>query len=75
MLDDTLFDDPARLADVDSRGLLRGAALAGAQVRAAVESAAETGLDRLGEERPRAVLLVARPGTAPAACRDRKSVV
>jgi hypothetical protein len=69
VLDDTLFDDPARLADVDSRGLLRGAALAGAQVRAAVESAAETGLDRLGEERPRAVLLVARPGTAPAACR------
>ncbi|GAA0526892.1 hypothetical protein GCM10011581_12610 [Saccharopolyspora subtropica] len=69
MLDDSLFDDPARLADVDTGGLLRAAALAGAQVRAAVETAAEVGLADLADGRPRALVLLARPGVGPAVCR------
>ncbi|MFD0923595.1 SIS domain-containing protein [Saccharopolyspora rosea] len=69
MLDDSLFDDPARLADVDNRGLLRHAALAGAQVRAATETATEVGLDDLAEGRPRALVLIARPGIALGVCR------
>lgn len=68
MLDDSLFDDPARLADVDSGGLLRLAALSGAQVRAALETAAEADLDDLAGGRPRAVVLLARPGVGPAVC-------
>lgn len=69
MLDDSLFEDPARLAESDTGGLLRAAALAGAQVRSAVETASEVGLDGLADTRPRALVLVARPGVAPAACR------
>ncbi|SFS40256.1 SIS domain-containing protein [Saccharopolyspora flava] len=64
MLDDTLLDDPARLADVDSGGLLRLAALFGAQVRATAETAAEVGLDDLADDRPRAVVLLTRPGVS-----------
>ncbi|RRO12735.1 hypothetical protein EIL87_23850 [Saccharopolyspora rhizosphaerae] len=64
MLDDTLLDDPARLADADAGGLLRLAALSGAQVRSTAETAAEVGLDDLAEDRPRAVVLLTRPGVA-----------
>ncbi|HEV2777999.1 MAG TPA: hypothetical protein VGX25_01235 [Actinophytocola sp.] len=67
--DDTLLDDPARLTEVDSEGLLRAAAQAGAQVRATMESAAEADLDRLAGVRPRALVLITRPGLAPAANR------
>jgi hypothetical protein len=67
VLDDALLDDPARLAEVDSRGLLRSAAMAGAQVRATAELAAEAELaDRLDVGRPRAVVLVVRPGVGRA---------
>jgi hypothetical protein len=69
VLDDSLFDDPDRLADADVRGLLRLAALAGAQVRSAAETAAETGLDDLRDGRPRALVLLARPGVGSAVCR------
>lgn len=69
MLDDTLFDDPDRLADTDVRGLLRAAALAGAQVRSTAEAIAEIGLDDLADGRPRAVVLLARPGVGRAVCR------
>lgn len=68
VLDDSLFDDAARLAQADTRGLLRQAALAGAQVRSVTESASEAGLHDLTGSRPRAVVLVARPGVAQAAC-------
>lgn len=68
MLDDSLFEDAGRLADADTRGLLRQAALAGAQVRSVSETAAEAGLDDLTESRPRAVVLLARPGVGPAVC-------
>ncbi|MDT8911541.1 SIS domain-containing protein [Amycolatopsis sp. PS_44_ISF1] len=65
VLDDSLLDDPQRLAEADSSGLLRAAALAGAQVRAAAEAAAEAGLsDRLDLGRPRSVVLIDRPGVS-----------
>ncbi|MEJ2855995.1 MULTISPECIES: hypothetical protein [unclassified Saccharothrix] len=66
MLDDSLLDDQARLADVDTSGLLRAAARAGAQVRATAEAAEESDVRRVFAERPRALVLVTRPGVAPA---------
>jgi hypothetical protein len=62
VLDDSLLDDPARLNDVDSNAMLRAAATAGAQVRATAEAAAEAGVNELRGERPRALVLVTRPG-------------
>lgn len=61
-LDDALLDDAAQLADIDRSGLLRAAAGAGAQVRAAAETAAEVGVDGLAGTRPRALVLLVRPG-------------
>ncbi|MBQ1161705.1 SIS domain-containing protein [Streptomyces smyrnaeus] len=70
MLDETLLDTPEALARADVRGLLRGAAQAGARVRTGVRQAAEAGLDKLQPEgRPRA-LLVAGPGPATACVTD-----
>jgi hypothetical protein len=69
VLDDTLLDDPARLADVDGEagGCLRAAASAGAQVRATAEAAnAESAIRDLNGARPRALVLVNRPGVSPA---------
>ncbi|MFJ3719258.1 SIS domain-containing protein [Streptomyces sp. NPDC090057] len=64
MLDESLLDSPEGLADADRRGLLRGAAEAGARVRTAVRHAAEAGVDQLKPDgRPRAVL-IAGPGAA-----------
>jgi hypothetical protein len=66
MLDESLLDDPEALARADRRGLLRGAAEAGARVRTAVRFAAEAGINDLKPDgRPRAVL-IAGPGTASA---------
>ncbi|MFF8592759.1 SIS domain-containing protein [Streptomyces sp. NPDC015220] len=64
MLDESLLDDPEALADADRRGLLRGAAEAGARVRTAARNAAEAGVaDLKPDGRPRAVL-IAGPGAA-----------
>ncbi|MEU1055817.1 SIS domain-containing protein [Streptomyces sp. NPDC005876] len=64
MLDESLLDSPERLADADHRGLLRGAAEAGARVRTAARQAAEAGVAALKPDgRPRAVL-IAGPGAA-----------
>jgi hypothetical protein len=64
MLDESLLDDPDALARADRRGLLRGAAEAGARVRTAARHADEAGIAQLNPEgRPRSVL-VAGPGTA-----------
>src|SRR2546423_485394 len=65
--DDDLLDAPRRLGSADSGGLLRAAATAGAQVRATTAAAQEAGLDQLGGQRPRALVLLTRPGAAPAA--------
>ncbi|EPD90581.1 SIS domain-containing protein [Streptomyces albus] len=70
MLDETLLDAPEDLARADVRGLLRGAAQAGARVRTGLRHATEAGLDALRPEgRPRA-LLVAGPGPATACVAD-----
>ncbi|MGI5352770.1 SIS domain-containing protein [Streptomyces sp. CA-250714] len=70
MLDETLLDAPEALARADVRGLLRGAAQAGARVRTGLRHATEAGLDKLQPEgRPRA-LLVAGPGPATACVTD-----
>lgn len=64
MLDESLLDAPDALARADHRGLLLGAAEAGARVRTAVRHAAEAGIGQLNPEgRPRAVLF-AGSGTA-----------
>ncbi|GEB51871.1 MULTISPECIES: SIS domain-containing protein [Streptomyces] len=62
MFDESLLDDPEALTRADTRGLLRGAAEAGARVRTGLRLAGEAGLDALRPSgRPRA-LLVAGPG-------------
>ncbi|MGW1871372.1 SIS domain-containing protein [Streptomyces mauvecolor] len=70
MLDESLLDAPEALARADRRGLLRGAAEAGARVRTAARHAAEAGIAGLKPEgRPRSVL-IAGPGTAAAGVAD-----
>ncbi|MEV0323936.1 SIS domain-containing protein [Streptomyces sp. NPDC050658] len=70
MLDESLLDAPEALAVADRRGLLRGAAEAGARVRTAVRHATEAGLTQLKPDgRPRAVL-IAGPGTAATSVAD-----
>ncbi|MEU4151425.1 SIS domain-containing protein [Streptomyces sp. NPDC026659] len=64
MLDESLLDTPEGLAEADRRGLLRGAAEAGARVRTAARHAVEAGVGALRPDgRPRAVL-IAGPGAA-----------
>ncbi|MFF8095878.1 SIS domain-containing protein [Streptomyces sp. NPDC016675] len=64
MLDESLLDAPERLTEADRRGLLRGAAEAGARVRTAARHAVEAGVGDLRPDgRPRAVL-IAGPGAA-----------
>ncbi|MBE8474094.1 SIS domain-containing protein [Streptomyces justiciae] len=64
MLDESLLDTPEALSEADRRGLLRGAAEAGARVRTATRHAAEAGVNDLKPDgRPRAVL-IAGPGAA-----------
>ena len=63
--DEALLDEPDRLAAADTAGLLRSAAGAGAQVRSTAEAAEEVGLLAWAGERPRALVLLACPGTAP----------
>ncbi|MEV7284103.1 SIS domain-containing protein [Streptomyces sp. NPDC093252] len=70
MLDESLLDTPEALADADHRGLLRGAAEAGARVRTAARHAAEAGVTALEPDgRPRAVL-IAGPGAAAIGAAD-----
>lgn len=65
--DHDLLDDPRRLEATDTGGLLRAAATAGAQVRSTTAAAAEADLAQLRGDRPRALVLLTRPGAAPAA--------
>ncbi|OON71305.1 SIS domain-containing protein [Streptomyces tsukubensis] len=70
MLDESLLDAPANLARADHRGLLRGAAEAGALVRTGIRNASEAGILALRPEgRPRAVL-VAAAGAGPTTVAD-----
>lgn len=57
-LDDALLDDPARLAQRDEHRLLWSLATAGAQVRRAVDTVGDFGVERLrGGQLPRAMLV------------------
>ncbi|MGH3612413.1 MAG: SIS domain-containing protein [Pseudonocardia sp.] len=68
VLDDTLLADSHALAALDTGGVLRAAATAGAQVRSAAQGAGEAGVGELRGSRPRALVLLRRPGaSAPAA--------
>lgn len=67
MLDDTLLGDPRALAALDTGGVLRSAATAGAQVRSAAHGALEAGLADLAGLRPRALVLLRRPGASGSA--------
>ncbi|MGW0916418.1 SIS domain-containing protein [Streptomyces sp. NPDC002784] len=70
MLDESLLDTPEALSEADRRGLLRGAAEAGARVRTAARNAAEAGVaDLKPDGRPRAVL-IAGPGAAAVCVAD-----
>lgn len=70
MLDESLLDEPDALTRADRRGLLRGAAEAGARVRTALRHTAEAGITELNPEgKPRAVL-IAGSGTAAAGVAD-----
>jgi hypothetical protein len=68
VLDDTLLEDPAALTAADSAGFLRSAATAGAQLRSIAQAAQEAGVARrLDGTRPRALILLRRPGTSRSA--------
>ncbi|MGP4052860.1 SIS domain-containing protein [Streptomyces sp. 2A115] len=70
MFDETLLDAPEALSEADRRGLLRGAAEAGARVRTAARHAAESGIPDLKPDgRPRAVM-IAGPGAAAICAAD-----
>ncbi|MGJ0120560.1 hypothetical protein ACQ7HM_15260 [Williamsia sp. MIQD14] len=58
------LDDVTRLQSADVHGLLRAAALAGAQVRAVAAAVDEQVLAPLADLRPRAVVIVTGHGTA-----------
>jgi hypothetical protein len=67
VLDDTLLGDPRALAALDTGGVLRSAATAGAQVRSAAQAVAEAGIAELAGHRPRALVLLRRPGASATA--------
>ncbi|MGJ7908887.1 SIS domain-containing protein [Actinopolyspora sp. H202] len=69
MLDDSVLENQQRLFELDTGGLLRMAALGGAQVRAASSAASEAGVDDLAGYKPRALVLLSTSGVGPAACR------
>jgi hypothetical protein len=64
VLDDSLLENPSALVEADTGGLLRSAATAGAQLRAAAQAANEARLDTLSGHRPRALVLLRRPGSS-----------
>ncbi len=64
VLDDTLLGDPGALAAIDTNGVLRAAATAGAQVRSAAQGAIEAGVGELEGHRPRSLVLLRRPGAS-----------
>jgi hypothetical protein len=64
VLDD--LTDPHALASLDTQGVLRSAATAGAQVRSAAQGALDAGVASL-DGRPRALVFLRRPGVSGAA--------
>src|ERR1035437_2112498 len=65
MLEEEVLNDPAYIAERDSRGTLVAFATAGAQVRQAITLSLEAGIERVaGGERPRSVLVASLGGSA-----------
>lgn len=64
MFDESRLDDVTALEALDGRGTLRALATAGAQVRRAVLSSHEAGLERLADLAPRGVVVAAAGGSA-----------
>jgi hypothetical protein len=64
VLDDSLLEDPVALLEADGAGLLRSAATAGAQVRSCAQAAEDAGVLNLEGSRPRALVLLRRPGVS-----------
>lgn len=64
VLDDSLLENSVALADADTGGLLRSAATAGAQLRSSAQAAQEAGVASLAGSRPRALVLLRRPGSS-----------
>ncbi|TQF66054.1 tobH protein [Rhodococcus spelaei] len=58
------LDDAASVAAADSEGVMRSAALGGAQVRATAAAVTEGALDRIKDMRPRSVVMVTGGGRA-----------
>jgi hypothetical protein len=70
VLDDALLSDEPRLLAADREGTLRAVATAGAQVRTTWAAAQDAGVPGdLAGLRPRALVLLTRPGTTESACR------
>ncbi|WP_296367474.1 SIS domain-containing protein [Pseudonocardia sp.] len=67
VLDDSLLGDARALTALDTGGVLRAAATAGAQVRSAAQGALEAGVADLEGTRPRALVLLRRPGSSASA--------
>jgi hypothetical protein len=67
VLDDSLLSDARALMTLDSGGVLRAAATAGAQVRSVAQGALEVGVVDLEGTRPRALVLLRRPGASVSA--------
>lgn len=67
VLDDSLLGDARALTALDTGGVLRASATAGAQVRSAAHGALEVGVGDLEGTRPRALVLLARPGASVSA--------
>lgn len=67
--DEALLDEPARLEHRDEQRLLWSLATAGAQVRRAVETAADFGVERLRSDTPPRALLVATDAAPSSASR------
>jgi len=73
-LDEQLLDDADALAAADPASMLRTVAGSGAQVREAATSASEAGVESLGDERPRAVILSA-VGSSAASCEVLRALI
>ena len=63
-MDEELLDDREALTAADVSGVLRALAGSGAQVRHGLDLVGEAPLERLGDDRPRTVLVAARGGAA-----------
>lgn len=75
VLDDSLLDDGDRLLAADHQGALRATASGGARLRSTWAAAADADIASLAGLRPRALVLLGRPGSVEAALRLVASLI